>query len=202
MNKKNIAVFASGNGSNLQAIINAQKKGYIKAKIALLVCDNPGAFALSRANQAKIPIALLAPNDFSSRLAYEQCLVKILKKFKIDLIVLAGFMRMLSPYFVKSFKNKIINIHPALLPAFKGTQGIKDALNYGVKITGVTVHFVDEKMDHGAIILQQEVTIKSSDTEKSLAARIHAVEHRIYPQACKLFLGKRLKISGRRVKII
>lgn len=202
MNKKNIAVFASGNGTNFQAIIDAQKKGYLKANIALLVCDNPNALALARANQARIPVALLMPRDFSSRLAYDQCLVKILKKARVDLIVLAGFMRMLSPLFVKSFRNKIINIHPALLPAFKGTQGIKDALDYGAKVTGVTVHFVDEKMDHGAIILQREVIIKPNDTEKSLAKRIHAVEHQIYPQACKLFLEKRLKISGRRVKII
>lgn len=196
---KRIAVFCSGNGSNFQAIINAQKRGYLKAKLALMVCDNPSAYAIIRANKAKIPVALLESKHFPDRIAYDKCVVSILNKAKIDLVVLAGFMRIISPYFVRAFRNRIINIHPALLPSFKGAHGIKDALDYGAKVTGVTVHFVDEKMDHGAIILQETVDIKNYDTEETLAPRIHKIEHKIYPKAIKFFLEGRLKVNRRKI---
>jgi len=182
-------------------MINAQKRKYFKAKIALMVCDNPKAYALVRANKAGIPVALILAKDFSNRLAYDKCVVKILKKAKIDLVVLAGFMRIITPHFVNAFKNKILNIHPALLPSFKGVHGIKDALDCGSKVTGVTVHFVDAKMDHGPIILQESVKIKPSDSEATLAPRVHSIEHKIYPKAVKLFLEGRLKVKGRHVKV-
>lgn len=199
---KKIAVLASGFGSNFQAIIKANKKGTINASIAILICDNPNAYSIIRANKAKIPVALILAKDFSDRLAYDQCLVNILKKADVDLIVLAGFMRILSPYFINAFRNKILNIHPALLPSFKGSQAIKDALDYGAKITGVTVHFVDEKMDHGPIILQESLPIKPKDTQETLAKRIHKIEHKLYPEAINLFLRKRLEFTGRKVRSI
>lgn len=197
----NIAVLCSGNGSNLQAIIDAVKGGYIKAKIALVVSDNKNAFALERAKKAGIETLVLNPKDFKSREDFDKEIVKGLKKKDVGLVVLAGFMRLMSSYFVKEYKDRIMNIHPALLPSFKGTHGIKDALEYGVKVTGPTVHFVDDKLDHGAIILQRAVEVKDEDTEETLLERVHAEEHKIYPEAVKLFVEGRLKVEGRRVKI-
>jgi len=197
----NIAVLCSGNGSNLQAIIDAVKSGYIKAGIALVVSDNKNAFALERAKKAGIETLVLNPKDFKSREDFDKEIVKDLKKKSVELVVLAGFMRLMSPYFVKEYKDRIMNIHPALLPSFKGTHGIKDALEYGVKVTGPTVHFVDDKLDHGAIILQRAVEVRDDDTEEALLERVHAEEHKIYPEAVKLFVEGRLKVEERRVKI-
>ncbi len=210
---KNVAVFASGRGTNFAAIIRATKLdpslkdgkvyplglGKIKANLSLLVCDNPKAVAIGRAKRAGIKVALLKREDFANKKDFENKIISHLEENKIDLIVLAGFMRLLSPDFVRKYKGRIINIHPALLPSFKGSEGIKDAFNYGVKVTGVTVHFVDEKMDHGPIILQAPVEIKENDTLDSLEKRIHKLEHRLYPQAIKLFLEGKLKIAGRKV---
>jgi len=189
---KNIAVFASGRGSNFNAIARAVKKGSLKVNLALLVCDNPDALVLHKAKKFKVSIALVEG---------ESEIIRRLKENKIDLIVLAGFMRILSPSFVKAYKNRIINIHPALLPAFKGAAGIKDAFNYGAKITGVTVHFVDEEMDHGPIILQREVEIRGCDNLASLEQRIHKLEHSLYPQAIQLITQGKIKLKGRKVKI-
>lgn len=199
---KNIAVFCSGNGSNLQAIIDAVKGGNIKANLALVVCDNPGAYALERAKRANIEVFLLVKGEFKKREDYDKEIIKKLEEKKIDLVVLAGFMRLMSPYFVSKYKNRILNIHPALLPSFKGTHGVKDALDYGVKVTGPTVHFVDEELDAGPIILQEAVEIKDDDTEDTLSGRIHEKEHKIYPKAIKLFVEGKLKIEGRRVRIL
>lgn len=198
---RNIAVFASGRGTNFSAIIGAVNEGLIKAKIALLVCDNPKAGAIARAKRAGIKIALVKREDFSDKKDFAAQIIAHLKENKIDLIVLAGFMRILSPQIIREYKNRILNIHPALLPSFKGAHGIKDAFDYGVKVTGVTVHLVDEKMDHGPIILQQEVKIAEDDTLESLEAKIHKLEHKLYPQAIKLFLEGKLKVVGRKVKI-
>lgn len=198
---KNIAVFASGRGSNFAAIIRAAKGKRINAKIALLICDNPDAGAIRHARNSGIEIALIERKHFPGTKDFEAEIIQRLNKAKIDLIVLAGFMRMLSVAFVRKYRNRIINIHPSLLPAFKGTEGIKDAFEYGVKVTGVTVHFVDEKMDHGAIILQSAVKIEEDDTLASLEAKIHKTEHRIYPEAIQLFITGKLKLNGRRVKI-
>ncbi len=196
-----IAVFASGWGSNLVAIIKAVKQKKISAKLALLVCDNPQAGAILHAQKAGIKVALVRREDFSSKKDFESQIITSLEAEDIDLIVLAGFMRMLSPDFVARFKNRILNIHPALLPAFKGSRGIKDAFDYGAKVTGVTVHFVDEEMDHGPIILQQAIKIEEEDTLETLEAKIHKIEHRIYPQAIQMCIRGKLKQEGRKVKI-
>jgi phosphoribosylglycinamide formyltransferase-1 len=198
----NIAVFASGRGTNFSAIIKAVKKGTIKANLSLLVCDNPQAGAIARAKRAKVKVALIKRDDSSTDNEFEAKIIQCLKDEGIDLIVLAGFMRILGPDILNHYKNRIINIHPALLPAFKGAHGIKDAFDYGVKVTGLTVHFVDEKMDHGPIILQQAIKIEESHALDTLEAKIHRIEHKIYPQAINLFVEGKLKIEGRKVKII
>jgi phosphoribosylglycinamide formyltransferase-1 len=197
----NIAVFCSGNGSNFQAIVESVKRGEIKAKIALMVCDNPDAFALRRAEKESIKTLLVKRKSFNSKEEFENEIIKNLKKEKIDLICLAGFMQLIGTGFLRKYRHKILNIHPALLPSFKGVSGIKDALDYGVKVSGVSVHFVDEEMDHGPIILQKALEIKDEDTQESLGLRIHQIEHELYPRAIKLFVEGRLKIEGRRVEI-
>ncbi|MBN3038471.1 MAG: phosphoribosylglycinamide formyltransferase [Candidatus Omnitrophica bacterium] len=198
----NIAVFCSGNGSNFQAIADAVKRGAIReASLALMVCDNPQAFALERAKKEGIKSLLVERKNFGAKAEYEAEIIKSLEQEKIDLICLAGYMRLISPEFAKKYKYRILNIHPALLPAFKGGQGIKDALDYGVKVTGVTVHFVDEEMDHGPIILQRSLYISQEDTEDSLAGQIHEIEHQLYPEAIKLYAQGKLQIEGRKVRI-
>lgn len=185
---KNIACLASGNGSNFQAIVEAVKKGKIRANLKLLVSDNPGAYCLERAARARVKAFIVERGDFLSKKDFEEQIVKKLKSEKIDLVILAGFMRVLSPYFVRQYKNKILNIHPALLPAFKGAHAIADAFKYGVKVTGVTVHIVDEEVDHGRIILQEALKVRQKDTLEVLEQRIHRLEHKLYPQAIRLFL--------------
>lgn len=197
----NIAILCSGSGTNLQAIIDKVKSGYIPARIAFVLSDKADAFALERAKSAGIETVVLNKKDYKASEDFDKEVVKNLKNKNVELIVLAGFMRLLSPYFIKEYKNKIMNIHPALLPSFKGTHGIKDALEYGVKVTGPTVHFVDEHLDNGPIILQRCVEIKGDDTESTLLERVHKEEHKIYPEAVKLFAEGRLKIEGRRVVI-
>ena len=197
----NIAVFCSGNGSNFQAIIDAVKSGYIPAKIALMVSDNKGAKACERASRAGVETLILDKKNFKTRENFDLKVLKSLKKKDVGLVALAGFMRIISPHFTREYKNKILNIHPALLPSFKGTRGVKDALEYGVKVTGVTVHFVDEHLDNGPIILQKAVEIGENDTEESLVERIHKIEHELYPEAIKLFVEGKLKIKGRKVYI-
>jgi len=198
---KNIAVFASGKGSNFAAIIRAIKKGKLKANLGLLVSDNPRAGAIARAKRAGVKVALVRREDFSGREDFEGAIVRHLEDNAIDLVVLAGFMRMLSASFVKRFPNRIVNIHPALLPAFKGSCAIQDAFDYGAKVTGVTVHFVDEKMDHGPIILQGTVAVTKNDTLESLEARIHKLEHKLYPEALRLVLEGKLEVFGRKVAL-
>jgi len=197
----NIAVFASGRGTNFGAIIRAVKKGKIKANLALLVCDNPKAGAVARAKRAGIKVALVKREDFSTKKDFEDKIIQHLAENNIDLVVLAGFMRLLSPELVSRYKNKILNIHPALLPSFKGVHGIEDTFNYGVRVAGVTVHFVDERMDHGPIVLQAAVKIEENDTLESLEAKIHKIEHKLYPEAIRLFVEGRLNIEARKVKI-
>lgn len=197
----NIAIFASGRGTNFQAIAEAIRKKTLKANIKLLICDNPGAFVLKRAKSLSVKALLINPRDYLSNKDFEVRITRELKAQKIDLLVLAGFMRILSPDFVREFKNRILNIHPALLPSFKGAYAIRDAFDYGVKLAGVTVHLVDEKIDHGPIILQEALRVCAKDTLKSLEKRIHQLEHKIYPQAIKLFLSGKLRIRGRKVLV-
>jgi len=196
----NIAVFVSGKGTNLEAIIAAVKAGTLKVNVSVVVSDVKDCFALTRARNANIKTLTFNPKDFKTRIEFDKVVIKALEEHNIDLIVLAGYMRLLSPFFVNKFKNRIMNIHPALLPSFKGTQGIGDALDYGVKVTGVTVHFVDAGLDSGPIILQEALKIKDEDTEESLAERIHKIEHRIYPEAVRLFAEGKLRIEGRKVR--
>lgn len=195
----NFAVFCSGHGTNLQAIIDACRKGRLTAKLALVVCDNPHAYAVERAKRAGIPVAVFGPKDFQSKKTLEAAIAKELDRRRIKLIALAGYMRILSDGFVRKYRNRIINIHPALLPAFKGGQAIKDAIQYGVKVTGPTVHFVTEEVDGGPIILQETCPVKDDDTEAALLARVHKLEHSIYPRAIDLFAKGKLKLRGRKV---
>ncbi|MBU2563835.1 MAG: phosphoribosylglycinamide formyltransferase [Actinobacteria bacterium] len=200
--KKRIAVFASGFGSNLQALIDYNNKHGLNGDIVLVFSNNKDAFALERAKKNKIKAVFMDPARYSSREQYDSEIIEMLEEEKIDLVVLAGYMFLLSQEFVHRFKNKILNIHPALLPSFKGTHGIKDAYEYGVKVTGVTVHFVDEGLDSGPIILQQSVDIDQNESVEELEEKIHRVEHKIYPEAVKYFCEDRLEIDGRRVKIL
>ncbi|MFA4888115.1 MAG: phosphoribosylglycinamide formyltransferase [Candidatus Omnitrophota bacterium] len=187
-----IAIFASGRGSNFSAIARAIKKGKIPVKLALLVCDKPQAAVIAKAKRAGVKVVLAKT---------EEEILRALTEHQIDLIALAGFMRILSPGLVQKYKNKIINIHPSLLPAFKGAKAIEDVFNYGVKVTGVTVHFVDELMDHGPIILQAAVKVEENDTPQALEAKIHKLEHKLYPEALRLFAAGRLEVAGRQVKV-
>ncbi len=186
----NFAVFVSGCGSNLQAIIRSVRNNEIKASLAFVFSDQPKAYALTRARRAKISTCISEPKDFSSRELFDRAVVRILRHKKIDFVVLAGFMRILSPYFVRSYKNRILNIHPSRLPQFKGAHAIRDAFNAGVASTGVTVHLVDEHVDHGPVLVQQFVEIKKTDTLQTLEKRIHRVEHKLYPEAISLFVDK------------
>ncbi|MBU1062015.1 MAG: phosphoribosylglycinamide formyltransferase [Candidatus Omnitrophica bacterium] len=198
----NIAVFCSGSGTNLQAIIDAEKRGHIKAVIKIVVSDVSDCYALIRAKKAGIKILLVEKGNFKSKDEFDRYILDNLKNEKIDLIVLAGYMRLLTGAFINKYKNKILNIHPALLPSFRGTHGIRDAFSYGVKVTGPTVHFVTEDMDTGPIVLQAPIMVREDDTESTLGEAIHAEEHKVYPRAIQLFIEGRLKIEGRKVKII
>ncbi|MFH1552226.1 MAG: phosphoribosylglycinamide formyltransferase [Candidatus Omnitrophota bacterium] len=198
----NIAVFVSGNGSNLQALIDEEKKGELAdGRIVLVVCDKPGAFALERARKAGIKTFVLEAAD-QSREEYDKKVLQKLREDRIELVVLAGFMRILSDHFVDEYKSRILNVHPALLPSFKGASGIKDAFEHGIKITGVTVHFVDKELDSGPIILQAHVKVDDSDTLETLEEKIHAEEHKLYPEAVRLFVGGKLKVDGGKVRIL
>ncbi len=196
---KKIAVLASGNGSNLQAILDAVDNGEIKgAAVTLVVSDRENAYALERAKIKGIKTKHLSASRYTSREEYDRDLVTYLEEQGIDLVVLAGFMRLLSPYFVMAFNRRVLNIHPSLLPAFPGGHGVEDALAYGVKVSGCTVHFVDEGMDTGPIILQEAVPVREDDTKESLHQRIHSLEYRLYPRAIDLWVRGKLKIQGRR----
>lgn len=198
----NIAVFASGRGTNFSAIARAVKSGKIKANLSLLVCDNPQAGVIARAKREGVKAALVNRGDFPAKKDFEKKIIRYLKENKIDLIVMAGYMRILGKEIIGRYRNKILNIHPALLPSFKGADGIKDAFNYGVKVTGVTVHFVDEELDNGPIILQEPVKIREDDTLESLEERIHRTEHMVYPKAIQLYIKGKVKIKGRKVVIL
>ena len=197
----NIGVLASGRGTNLQAIIEAIEDGKIAGEIKVVMSDHPKACALKRAQQYLIDTRYIDFKEFKNREDFDKEIIKILKEKKIDLVVLAGYMRILSPYFIRAYQNKIMNIHPALLPSFPGLHAQKQALGNGVKISGCTVHFVDEGVDSGPIILQKAVEMSDDDTEESLTEKILKEEHQIYPQAIQLFSESRLIIKGRKVFI-
>ncbi len=196
-----IAVFISGSGSNLQSIIDAVEAGRVSAKIAVVVSNEPDAYGLIRAQKHGIPTAIVNHRDHKTRADFEAAVLAVLERFPIDLICLAGFMRLLTPDFLRRFSRRVINIHPALLPSFPGTHGQADAFNYGVRFTGCTIHFVDEGVDTGPIIMQAVVPVLPGDDVESLKARILAQEHRIYPQVIQFFAEGRVTITDRKVVI-
>lgn len=194
-----VGVLASGRGSNLQAILDASARADFPARVAVVVSDREGARALKIAAERGVPAVFLNPKDFGDREAYDAAITRVLEAHRVGLVCLAGFMRVLGPAFVRAWTGRIMNIHPSLLPAFPGLNAQRQALDHGVKISGATVHFVDEGVDTGPIILQSSVPVQPDDTEETLAARILAEEHRIYPEAIRLFAEGRLRIVGRRV---
>ena len=200
MTKLRVGVLASGGGTDLQSIIDASEKGMIDAEVVVVISDNKDAFALKRAEGHKIDAIFIDTKKFSNQ-NHDKEIDKIFSNHKVDLIIGAGYMRILSSWFVKKWFGKLINIHPAILPSFKGANGQGDAFDYGVKISGCTTHFMDEKMDHGPIILQAAVKVMPNDDIDKLAKRILDVEHQILPRTVQLFAEGRLKIKGRKVKI-
>lgn len=194
-----IGVLSSGSGTNLQAIIDAIEEKRLSARIEVVVSNVPDAYALKRATTHGIRTEVLPHQDFPERESYDKAVVDVLKKHNVILVALAGFMRVLSPVFIRAFPMRIMNIHPALLPSFPGLHAQEKALEYGVKVSGCTVHFVDEGTDTGPIIIQAVVPVHDNDTEDTLRNRILREEHRIYPQAIQLFAEERLKVKGRRV---
>lgn len=201
MRKVRLGVLVSGRGSNLQAIMDAIKAGKLSAEILVVVSDNEKAAALDRARGEGIDAVFVDPKAYSPRVELDRQLVRIMKDYDVDLVVLAGFMRVLGAEFVEAFRHRIMNIHPSLLPAFPGLHAQRQALEHGVKVSGCTVHFVDEGVDTGPIILQRAVPVLEDDDEDSLAKRILMEEHKTYPRAIQLFAEGRLSIEGRRVII-
>jgi phosphoribosylglycinamide formyltransferase-1 len=197
-----IAVLVSGRGSNLQAIIDSIENGYLKAQICVVVSDIGDAYALERARKHGINAVNIDPKVFGSKDSYEEEVMRVLKNHNVQLVLLAGYMKILGKTLLAAYKNRILNIHPALLPAFPGLHAQEQAFGYGVKVAGCTVHFVDEELDGGPIIVQKCVEVKDDDTAQTLAEKILEQEHKIYPEAVKLFVENRLRLEGRKVKII
>lgn len=196
------AVLASGAGTNLQAIVDAVASGQIDARPSLVLTDRPGVQALARAEAAGIPRAVLTFGDFDDREAFTDAVVSEIKASGADFVVLAGFMRILAPAACEAYPNAIINTHPSLLPAFRGASAVAEAIAFGVKLTGCTVHFVDEELDHGPIIAQEAVPVLPDDDEDSLHERIKAVEHRLLPEVVANFAAGRYQVDGRRVALV
>jgi len=203
MNITNIAVLVSGRGSNMQAIIDNIKNGTIpNASIAVVLSDVGGTYALERAQNQGIDTFFVNPVQYEDKASYESEILRILEKYNIDLILLAGYMRVVGPTLLNPYRNKMLNIHPALLPSFPGLHGQKQAFDHGVRVTGCTVHFVDDGVDTGPIIIQKCVQVLEDDTEESLASRILEQEHKIFPEAVRLFVQGQLRIEGRKVRIL
>lgn len=196
-----IGVLASGSGSNLQSIIDHIEQGRLDAEIRVVISNNPDAYALTRAKKHGIPFVVVRHQEFPDRETFDGQMAEILMSYGVELVVMAGFMRVLSAQFLKAFPQRVINIHPALLPSFPGLHGQQQAFNYGVKFSGCTVHFADDGVDSGPIIIQAVVPVLETDTEDSLAARILREEHRIYPQAIQFYAEGRIAIRNRQVKI-
>jgi phosphoribosylglycinamide formyltransferase-1 len=201
--KKNllIGVLVSGSGSNLQSIIDNIENGNLEAEIRIVISNNPDAYALERARKHKIKTFVIKHNDFETRESFDGAIVGILKSYGVELVVMAGFMRIISSVLLKAYPNKIVNIHPALLPSFPGMHAQRQAVEYGVKFSGCTVHIVDESVDSGPIIIQAVVPVLADDTEETLSTRILKEEHRIYPQAIQFFAKNKIRIENRKVII-
>lgn len=197
-----LGVLCSGRGTDLQSIIDAIARKEVTAEIAVVLTDKADAYALTRAEKAGIKAVCVNRKEYVDRESFEKAMVNELEAAGVTLVVLAGFMRILTPYFVRKYAGRLLNIHPALLPSFPGAHAHRDVLAYGVKVSGCTVHFVDEGTDSGPIILQAAVPVLDDDTEETLGARVLAKEHVIYPQAIQLFCEGKLKIEGRKVRIL
>lgn len=202
MTRGTFVVLASGRGTNFQAIIDRVNAGYINASCTGLITDNPEAYAIKRAENAGIPAEIVPYRSFSDKNSYEDALLAVLARFHPDLVVLAGYMRLLGERIVDTYLGKMINIHPSLLPAFQGLHAQKQALEYGTKVAGCTVHFVTRDMDAGPVIIQRTVPVLEDDDEESLSDRILVEEHQAFSDAIRLFFEKRLVIEGRRVRIL
>ncbi len=200
--KCRIGVLVSGMGTNLQALLEAARAGTFEGEVVIVISNVPGAGALARAAAFGVPTVVVDHRDFPDRASFEGELLRHLAGKGVELVVLAGFLRLLSPRFIDAFPGRIINVHPSLLPAFPGLHAPRQALRHGVRYTGCTVHFVDEGCDTGPIILQAPVPVVAGDDEASLAARIRKAEHRLLPEAIRLFIEGRLVVEGRRVRIL
>lgn len=196
-----IAILASGSGTNAQAMLDKAAAGILDVDIRLVLSNRPGAGVLERARNAGVPCAVLDHATFADRAAHEGAMVERIRESGAETVVLAGYMRLLTPRFLGAFPGRVLNIHPALLPSFPGTHGGADALAYGVKLTGCSVHFVEEKMDAGPLIIQAAVPVNAGEPLESLMPRIHALEHRIYPQALQWLARGRLRVEGRQVHL-
>lgn len=202
MSNIRVGVLASGRGTDFQSLVDARDRGELDVELALLICNVPGAPVIGRAKSANVPVAVIDHRSFGSdRASFEREVVRTLRKKRVDLVVFAGFMRLVSPYFIGQFPMRILNIHPSLLPAFPGAHAHRDALAAGVRISGCTIHFVDASVDGGPIVLQKAVPVLDDDTVEALAARILEQEHVFLPLAVRLFAEGRLKVEARRVKI-
>lgn len=196
-----IGVLISGSGSNLQSIIEAVKSGSIDGEITVVISNDPAAYGLTRAADNGIATRVVKHGNYPERSDFDKELVRVLQESGVGLVVLAGFMRVVGTGLLEAFPDRVINIHPAILPAFPGTDGQAQAFNYGVKLAGCTVHFVDEKVDHGPIIIQAAVPVLAGDSKDDLKARILKCEHKIFPQAIALYCAGKLHMEGRRVMI-
>jgi phosphoribosylglycinamide formyltransferase-1 len=201
MPDKRFAVLASGGGSNLQALIDRAADGYIPAEPSLVLTDRRGIGALERAEAARIPTAVLEYDSFGSREEFTAAVVEALRDHGADFVCLAGFMRILAPLVPETFPDKILNTHPSLLPSFPGAKAVAEALAYGVKVTGCTIHFIDEQVDHGPIVFQEAIAVHPNDDAASLHDKIKKIEHRIFPEAARLLALGRLAVRGRRVLV-
>lgn len=197
-----IAVLASGRGSNFKAILDHIESGNINAQAVLLLSNVPDAPVLDIAREAGVPVWARSHKDFPSRAAFDEAMLDAMREAGTEAVILAGYMRLLSPAFIRAYEGRILNIHPSLLPSFSGVSGGPDALAYGVKVTGCTVHFVVEDLDAGPVIIQSVVPVRETDTEETLMPRIHAMEHRIYPQAVAWLAENRLTVDGRVVRLL
>jgi len=187
---RTLGILISGRGSNMQAILDAIRQGELDARVGVVVSNVASAPGLARAQEAGVPTVVIDHKEFSSREAFDRAVVDELQKREVDLVCLAGFMRLLSPLFVRAFPGRILNIHPSLLPSFPGLDAQRQALEHGVKVTGCTVHIVDEELDHGPIVLQTAVPVREDDTEETLTSRILEEEHHAYPRAIRLLLDR------------
>jgi phosphoribosylglycinamide formyltransferase 1 len=197
-----VAVLASGSGTNLEAILIEIEKGALPATVVAVISDNPDAYALERARKRGIDTKVVERKDYPDRGAFDRAVLEAVRASGAQLVVLAGYMKLISDEMVEALRGRIMNIHPALLPSFPGEQGVLDALDYGVKVSGVTVHFVDEGLDTGPIIVQRAVPVEEGDDVESLHARIHQAEYVAYPEAINLFAQGRLWLDGRKVRVL